>query len=53
MDGMKLAVNITFDENNQIWVLETEKYWDTENLRGECIDFLKSKLDFIHRNCDL
>ena len=38
---MKLAVNITFDENNQIRVLETEKYRDTENLKGECIDFLK------------
>ena len=44
MDSMKLAVNISFDENNQIRVLEVDKYRDTENLKGECIDFLKSKI---------
>ena len=41
MDG-KIDVNITFDENNQIRVLSADKYRDTENLKGECIDFLKS-----------
>ena len=41
MDG-KIDVNITFDENNQIRVLSSEKYRETENLKGECIDFLKS-----------
>jgi len=39
----KIDVNITFDENNQIRVLSADKYRDTENLKGECIDFLKSK----------
>lgn len=39
----KVAVNITFDENNQIRVLESDKYRETENLKSECIDFLKSK----------
>ena len=42
----KLAINITFDENNQIRVLEPEKFRDTENLRGECIDFLKKIVTF-------
>jgi len=41
MDG-KIDVNITFDDNNQIRVLSAEKYRETENLKGECIDFLKS-----------
>lgn len=43
MDG-KIDVNITFDENNQIRVLSADKYRETENLKSECIDFLKSKL---------
>ena len=42
----RLAVNITFDENNQIRVLEPEKYRDTENLKSECIDFLKKIVTF-------
>lgn len=42
MDG-KIDVNITFDDNNQIRVLSADKYRETENLKGECIDFLKSK----------
>ena len=42
----KLAVNITFDENNQIRVLEPEKYRDTENMKTECIDFLKKIVTF-------
>lgn len=41
MDG-KIDVNITFDDNNQIRVLSADKYRETENLKGECIDFLKS-----------
>jgi len=41
MDG-KIDVNITFDDNNQIRVLSAEKFRETENLKGECIDFLKS-----------
>ena len=44
MDGGKIDVNITFDENNQIRVLSSDKYRETENLKSECIDFLKSKL---------
>lgn len=46
MDG-KIDVNITFDENNQIRVLSADKYRETENLKGECIDFLKSKYNHI------
>ena len=42
MEG-KIDVHITFDENNQIRVLSSEKYRETENLKSECIDFLKSK----------
>lgn len=45
MDG-KIDVNITFDENNQIRVLPTEKYRDTENMKSECIDFLKKIMSF-------
>ncbi len=45
MDG-KIDVNITFDENNQIRVLAADKYRETENLKGECIDFLKKIMNF-------
>ena len=45
MDG-KIDVNITFDENNQIRVLSADKYRETENLKSECIDFLKKIMQF-------
>ena len=45
MDG-KIDVNITFDENNQIRVLSSEKYRETENMKTECIDFLKKIMSF-------
>ena len=45
MDG-KIDVNITFDENNQIRVLAADKYRETENMKGECIDFLKKIMSF-------
>ena len=48
MDG-KIDVNITFDENNQIRVLAADKYRETENLKGECIDFLKKIMNFNDR----
>lgn len=56
MEPGKIDVNITFDENNQIRVLSSDKYRETENLKSECIDFLKSKLisgfqtDLLKRN---
>jgi hypothetical protein len=43
MDG-KIDVNITFDENNQIRVLSADKFRETEQMKGECIDFLKSNI---------
>ena len=46
MEAGKIDVNITFDENNQIRVLSSEKYRETENLKSECIDFLKTKQNF-------
>ncbi len=46
MDGGKIDVNITFDENNQIRVLSADKYRETDNLKGECIDFLKKIMNF-------
>ena len=46
MEPGKIDVNITFDENNQIRVLSSDKYRETENLKSECIDFLKSKYRF-------
>ena len=45
MDG-KIDVNITFDENNCIRVLSADKYRETENMKGECIDFLKKIMSF-------
>ena len=45
MDG-KIDVNITFDDNNQIRVLAADKYRETENMKGECIDFLKKIMSF-------
>jgi len=46
MEAGKIDVNITFDENNQIRVLSSEKYRETENLKSECIDFLKKIMSF-------
>ena len=46
MDGGKIDVNITFDDNNQIRVLSADKYRETENLKNECIDFLKKIMTF-------
>ena len=51
MEPGKIDVNITFDDNNQIRVLSADKYRETENLKNECIDFLKSK--YISMNFDL
>ena len=42
----KIDVNITFDENNQIRVLSTEKFRETENMKTETIDFLKKIMGF-------
>ena len=42
----KIDVNITFDENNQIRVLAADKFRETENLKSECIDFLKKIMSF-------
>ena len=46
MDGGKIDVNITFDDNNQIRVLSADKFRETENLKNECIDFLKKIMQF-------
>ena len=46
MDGGKIDVNITFDDNNQIRVLSADKFKETENLKNECIDFLKKIMQF-------
>lgn len=46
MDGSKIDVNITFDENNQIRVLAADKYRETENVKSETIDFLKRIMSF-------
>lgn len=46
MDGNKIDVNITFDENNQIRVLAADKYRETENVKSETFDFLKKILSF-------
>jgi intraflagellar transport protein 20 len=42
MDG-RIDVNITFDDNNQIRVLPTEKFQESEQLKGECITFVNRK----------
>ncbi len=42
MEIDKNPVSITFDENSQIRVLDSDKYKDTENLKSECLNFLKS-----------
>lgn len=46
MDGGKIDVNITFDENNQIRVLAADKYRETESVKSETIDFLKKIMSF-------
>nr|ABR27264.1 hypothetical protein [Nyctotherus ovalis] len=40
------AVAITFDDNNQIRVLEADKYKETENLKNESLSFLKKIVNF-------
>ena len=37
-----MTIAITFDDNNQIRVLDSEKYKETENLKNESLSFLKS-----------
>ena len=37
---------MTIDDNNSIRVLEVDKYRDSENLKSECIDFLKKIVTF-------
>ena len=49
MEPGKIDVNITFDDNNQIRVLSADKFRETENLKNECIDFLKSKFQQKHQ----
>ena len=44
--GGKIDVHITFDENNQIRVLSADKYRETEQVKGETIDFLKKIMGF-------
>ena len=44
-----MTVAITFDDNNQIRVLEAEKYKETENLKNESLSFLKSKVMGWHK----
>ena len=39
---MSEKISITFDEDNRIRVLEPEKYKETETLRNESVEFLKS-----------
>ena len=46
MDAMKLGVNVSIDENNSIRVLEQDKFRDSENLKTECIEFLKKIVNF-------
>jgi intraflagellar transport protein 20 len=46
MDSAKLDVNITFDDNNQIRVLSADKYRETEQVKGETVDFLKRIMSF-------
>ena len=42
MEMDKNPVSITFDENSQIRVLDADKYKETDNLKTECLNFLKS-----------
>ena len=42
----RFAINITFDENNQIRVLEADKYRESEKLVTEWVDFEKKIVTF-------
>ena len=35
-------ISITFDDENRIRVLEAEKFKDTETMKNECMEFIKS-----------
>ncbi len=37
-----ISVSITFDESNQIRVLESDKFSETETLKNETSEYLKS-----------
>ena len=41
-------VAITFDEDNQIRVLEASKFRETDLLRNEGMSFISSKLPLLH-----
>jgi Intraflagellar transport complex B, subunit 20 len=40
---MNDKISITFDDENRIRVLEPEKFKDTETMRNESMEFIKSK----------
>ena len=42
----KIEVNITFNKNDQIRLLSSDKYRETENLKSKNINFLKKIMQF-------
>jgi len=40
---MNDKISITFDEENRIRVLESDKFQDTEAMKNESMEFIKSK----------
>lgn len=41
---MNDKISITFDEENRIRVLESDKFQDTEAMKNESMEFIKSKI---------
>ena len=40
-------ISITFDDENRIRVLEADKFKDTENMRNDSMEFIKSNIIII------
>jgi len=41
---MSEKISITFDEENRIRVLEADKFQDTEAMKNESMEFIKSNI---------
>lgn len=50
---MEEKVSITFDEQNRIRVLEPEKFLQSEQLKNESMDFIKSTIKIMQRSFHL
>jgi intraflagellar transport protein 20 len=50
---MSDKISISFDEDNKIRVLEADKFKETDMMRSESMEFMKSNFYFLYKRVDL